>query len=117
MTDVVGLQLAVGQVPDLDVLVPPGRHDDGVLVVGGEPDAGHPIVVAILLNGVLALGQRVPQLDGPVPRSRHDLPVVGGEGHGHHVLGVVLEPAGCLPGAQVPETEVLVPGAGKSEVS
>ena len=38
VTDVVGLQLAVGQVPHLDVLVPPGRHDDGVAVVGRKPE-------------------------------------------------------------------------------
>ena len=37
VTDVVGLQLAVGQVPHLDVLVPPGRHDDRVAVVRGKP--------------------------------------------------------------------------------
>ena len=30
---------------------------------------------------------------------------------------MVLEPAGGLPGAQVPETEVLVPGAGEGKVS
>ena len=38
VTDVVGLQLAVGQVPHLDVLVPPGGHDDGVAVVGRKPE-------------------------------------------------------------------------------
>ena len=44
------------------------------------------------LDGVLALGEGVPQLDGLVPGAGDDLPVVGGEGHGHHVLGMVLEP-------------------------
>ena len=44
------------------------------------------------LNGVLALGQGVPQLDGLVPGSGDDLPVVGRESDGHNVLGVVLEP-------------------------
>ena len=39
------------------------------------------------LDGVLALRQGVPQLDGLVPRAGHDLAVVGGEGHGHDVLG------------------------------
>ena len=34
---VVGLQLAVGQVPNLDVLIPSGGHNDGVGVVGREP--------------------------------------------------------------------------------
>ena len=37
VADVVGLQLAVGQVPHLDVLVPPARHDDRVGVVRGKP--------------------------------------------------------------------------------
>ena len=37
VTKVVGLQLAIGQVPDLDVLVPSGRNNDGVSVVGREP--------------------------------------------------------------------------------
>ena len=36
---VVGLELELGQVPDLDELVPPGRDDDGVLGVGREADA------------------------------------------------------------------------------
>ena len=82
-----------------------------------SPDAADPVRVSLVTDGVLALGEGVPQLDGLVPAGGHDLPVVGGEGHGHHVLGVVLEPAGCLPGAQVPETEVLVPGAGKGKMS
>ena len=87
MADVVGLELAVGQVPHLDVLVPAAADDDGVRVVGREPHAGDPVAVTLLLDGVLALRQGVPQLDGLVPRPRHDLPVVGGEGHGHDVLG------------------------------
>ena len=62
VADVVGLQLAVGQVPHLDVLVPPRGDDDWVLVVGGEPDAGDPVLVPILLDRILALGKGVPQL-------------------------------------------------------
>ena len=73
--------------------------------------------MGLLLDGVLALGQGVPQLDGLVPAGGHNLPVISGEGDGQHVLGVVLEPAGGLPGAQVPETEVLVPGSRESKVS
>merc|ERR1719468_1245607 len=117
VTHMVGLQLAVGQVPDLDILVPSGRDNDGIGVVRREPDTADPVGVTLITDGVLALGQGVPQLDGLVPAGGHNLPVVGGEGHGQHVLGVVLEPAGGLPGAQVPETEVLVPGAGESKVS
>ena len=104
VTDVVRLQLAVGQVPNLDVLVPAAGDDDGVLGVGREPDAADPVAVTLVLDGVLALGQGVPQLDGLVPAGGHDLPVVSGEGHGQHVLGVVLEPAGGLAGAQIPQT-------------
>ena len=37
VANVVGLQLAVGQVPDLDVLVPPSRDNDGIGVVRREP--------------------------------------------------------------------------------
>ena len=33
VANVVGLQFAVGQVPDLDVLVPSGRDNDGIGVV------------------------------------------------------------------------------------
>jgi len=109
VTDVVSLQLAVLQRPDLDHLVPSAGNDDWVLVVGREPDAGHPVVVGILLDGVLALGEGVPQLDGPVPGSRHDLPVVGGEGDTEDLFGVALEPAGGVASAQVPEPQGMVP--------
>ena len=73
--------------------------------------------MALVLDGVLALGERVPQLDALVAARGHDLPVVHGEGHGQHVLGVVLEPAGRLAGAQIPQTEVLVPGSRQSKVA
>ena len=39
VTNVVGLQLAVGQVPDLDVLIPATGHDDRVGVVRREPES------------------------------------------------------------------------------
>ena len=67
VSNVVGLELAVGQVPDLNILVPSAGHDDGVLVVRREPDTRNPLSVTLLLDGVLALGQGVPQLDGLVP--------------------------------------------------
>ena len=52
---------------DLDQLVPASRHDDGVGGHWGEADAGHPLRVTIGLgNGVLALADGVPQLDGLV---------------------------------------------------
>jgi hypothetical protein len=86
----VGLQLAVGQVPHLDILVPPSGNDDRVVVVRGEPHTGHPVRVALLLDGILALGKSVPQLDGPVPGARNNLSVISRECNRHDILGVVL---------------------------
>lgn len=80
------LQLAVGQVPDLDGAIPATGHNDGIRVVGRETHARHPISVAILLDGKLALSQSVPQLDGLVPRARHDLTVISREGNRENIL-------------------------------
>ena len=52
----------VVDVTHLDVLVPARGDDDRVLVVGREPDTGDPVLVAILLDCVLALGKGVPEL-------------------------------------------------------
>ena len=46
---VVLLQAAVGQVPHLDHAVPAARNDDGVVVVGRESHARHPVGVSFLL--------------------------------------------------------------------
>ena len=114
----VGPQLAVGEVPHLDHLVPAAGHDEGDLGGRGEPDTGDPLAVAVLvLDSVLALSEGVPQLDGPVPGSAHDLPVVRGEGHGQDVLGVPEEAPGGGSGVQVPEPQGVVPGAGEGELS
>ena len=61
----------------------------------------------ILLDGVLALGKGVPQLDGVVPADGDDLPVVSRESDREHILGVVLEPPGGLASAEVPQPEGL----------
>ena len=73
--------------------------------------------MSILLDGVLALSQRVPQLDGLVPGPGHNLPVVRGEGHGHDVLSVVLKTAGSPACREIPQTEGLVPGAGQGKMT
>lgn len=117
VTDVVGLQLAVSQVPYLDVFVPAARDDDGVLVVGGETDAAHPITVTFFLDGVFTLGQGIPQFDGLVPGSGNDLTVIGRKSDAHYILGVVFEAAGRLTGGQIPKTKGFVPRAGQSEMS
>ena len=50
MTDVVGLQTAVSEVPDLDDLVPSSGDDHGAAV--GEKNGRHPVGVAIILRKV-----------------------------------------------------------------
>ena len=114
---VVALELAVGQVPDLDELVPAGGDDDGVLGKWGESDTGDPLGVALLLDGVLADSQSVPQLDGAVTGGGDDLAVVGGKGDGENVLGVANEAAGGVARGQVPQTEGAVPGTGETELA
>ena len=43
--------------------------------------------MSVLLIGVLAVGEGVPQLDGLVSGPGHDLTVVGGKWHAHQVHG------------------------------
>ena len=73
--------------------------------------------MTFFLDGVLALGQGVPQLDGLVSGSGHDLPVVGGEGDGEDVLGVAEESSRGVAGVQVPQPEGVIPGATEGELA
>ena len=73
--------------------------------------------MTLLLDGVLALGKSVPQLDGLVARSRNNLTIVSAESNAQDVLGVIFKTASGLTGSQVPQAEGLVPGAGESKVS
>lgn len=83
---VVQLQFAVCQIPDFHGTIPSAADNDWVYLIGAESNAWHPIGVSIFLNGVLALGQSVPQLDGLVARSRDDLTVVSGESNWENIL-------------------------------
>lgn len=69
VTNQVGPELAVSQVPYLDDLVPTSRNNQGLLSGRRESNAGNPVVMLILLNGVLALTESVPELDGSVTTS------------------------------------------------
>lgn len=100
----------------LDELVPAGGDNDGVLGVGREAHARDPLGVALLGDGVLAVAEGVPQLDGAVARAGHDLTVVGGEGDGEDVVGVSDEAAGGGAGGELPESQGLVP-RGRQSVS
>lgn len=73
--------------------------------------------MAVLSDVELAVTQGVPQLDGAVTATRHDLTVVGAEAHAHDVTGVTNKAAGSSTGVQVPETERLVPRRRKSELA
>ncbi len=95
---------------DLDKLVPSGADNDGVGGIGTEADAGNPLGVALVGDGVLAVAKRIPELDGTIAGARDNLTVIGGEGNGENIVGVSHETAGGLSGGQFPETESLVPG-------
>lgn len=73
--------------------------------------------MSLVLNGVLALGEGVPQLDRLVAGTRDNLPVVGREGHTHDILGVILKAASGLAGAKVPQAKGFVPRPGEGKVS
>mmetsp|Transcript_36633 Transcript_36633/g.55261 ORF Transcript_36633/g.55261 Transcript_36633/m.55261 type:complete len:377 (-) Transcript_36633:28-1158(-) len=113
----VGSELAGVQVPDLHQLVPTRGHDQGVLGRGGEDDAADPVGVAVLRDGVLALGQGVPQAQGLVSAAGDDLAVVAGEGNAVHVAGVLVEGSDSGASVQVPQAHGLVPGAGQGELA
>jgi len=117
VSDEVGAELAVGQVPDLDELIPTTRDDQGVLGRGGEANARNPFGVRLILDGELALSKGVPQLDGLITRSRNDLTVVSGEGNRQNVLGVSDEAAGGVSGGDLPQTESSVPRSRQGELS
>lgn len=117
MPDQVGAQLAVGEVPDLDHLVPAARDDERVARRGREAHAADPLGVAVLLDRVLALAERVPQLDRLVARARDDLAVVSRERDREHILLVRDEAAGGEARVDVPEAERAVPAARERELA
>ena len=94
---------------DLDKLVPASGDDDGVLGVRAEADARSPLGVALVGDGVLAVTEGVPELDGSVTRTGNDLAVVGGEADGEDVVGVADESSSGGTGSKLPETQSLVP--------
>jgi len=73
--------------------------------------------VTILADGVFALSEGVPELDGLVAGGGDDLPVVSGEGDAEDIGGVADEPAGGQTGVEVPKAEGLVPGGGQTELA
>ena len=110
VTNKVGANLAVGEVPDLHELIPAPRHDDRVGGDRGEAHARHPLGVRVgVLNRVLALAERVPQLDRLIPGAGDDLAVVHGESHRKDILGVSDKASGGGTGVKVPQSKGAVP--------
>lgn len=109
MADVVGLQLAGRELPNLDELVPAAGDNDGVLRVGAEAHTRNPLGVALLGDGVLAVAEGVPEFDGAVAGAGNDLTVVGREGDGENIVSMANEAASGGAGGELPETEGLVP--------
>jgi len=99
----------MGECTDLHDLIPAARHNDGVLGVGAEANARDPLGVALVRDGVLALAESVPELDGSVARARGDLTVVGRETDGKNIARVPNESLGRGARGELPQTKSLVP--------
>jgi hypothetical protein len=117
VADQVVFEAASLDAPDLHELVPTGRHHDRGVGGRRESHARHPLGVAILDDGELALTKSVPELHGAIARSGHDLAVVGREGNRQHILGVANEAAGALAGGNLPQAKGGIPRAGKGELA
>jgi len=118
MTYEIGTQLAVGQVPHLNQLVPAAGDDDRVSRCGGEAHTTHPAGMRIrVLNSILTLPQGIPQLDGLVPRAGHNLPVVNRECNTENILGVSYKAPGCRTCVQIPQSQGSIPRAGERKLS
>lgn len=113
VTNEVILDLELSHVPDLDNLVPTSGNEGGDLGVGGEADARDPLLVAISVQGVLALTESVPELDGLVAGTRDNLAVIGGDSDGEDILLVADEAESAVTGLDVPETDRTIPRSGK----
>jgi len=94
VSNVVGLETAAGELPDLDQLVPTRANNDWVLRVWAESDTRNPLRVTLLSDGEFAVSKGVPEFDGTVAGSRNDLSVVCGEGNGENIVGVADKSAG-----------------------
>mmetsp|Transcript_4219 Transcript_4219/g.7394 ORF Transcript_4219/g.7394 Transcript_4219/m.7394 type:complete len:324 (+) Transcript_4219:19-990(+) len=113
----VGAELAVRQVPYLNKLVPASRNDERVANRRREANARDPLGVLVIGDGVLALAEGVPELDGLVATARNDLTVVGREGYRENILLVSNKAAGGSSGVEVPQAEGGVPRARESKLA
>eukprot|EP00978_Attheya_sp_CCMP212_P014596 scaffold37301_cov47-Attheya_sp.AAC.4 len=113
-------KLAGGEGPDLDEAIPSSRDNERHALGRGETDTGDPLSVALALSGgdgVLALSEGVPKLDGLVATGGDNLTVVDAEGNTENILLVANKAAGGHSGADLPKAKSSVPRSGQSELS
>lgn len=113
----ISAKLAVGQVPYLDKLIPATGHDERVLGRGREAYAGDPLGMAVIMNGEFTFAKGVPELNGTITGSGHDLTVVSRESDGKDILSVADEATGGVAGAKIPETKGMIPGGGEGKLA
>ena len=73
--------------------------------------------MALLLDVELALAEGVPQLNGAIPGTRDDLPVVRAERNGQDISRMTNESSCRQTRIQVPKAEGVIPGSAKSELT
>jgi len=71
----------------------------------------------VLLNGVLALTESVPELDGSITSSGDDLSVISREADRENITSVRSESSDGLTSSQIPQSEGLVPTTGEGVVA
>jgi len=102
-------EVHVQVIPNLDGLIPRGGNADSGLGSVVELDAGDGISMDVLVNGMLALGSSVPDLDLVVESTSDDLSVIVGDGNGKNILGVTNKLGDSSAGGDVPESDGTVP--------
>jgi len=68
-----------------------------------------PLSMALLLDIVFALSESIPQLDGPVTRTRDDLSVIRAEANGQNIGGMSNKATGGQSSVKIPKTKGMVP--------
>ena len=106
---VVPLELAVGEVPDLYQLIPSGWDNNWVLWKWRKSNAWNPLAVALLLDGVFANTQSVPQFNWSITSGWNNLAIVSRKCDRKNILGVTNESA-SLKNGMIIEGQFLVNG-------
>ena len=102
-------------VPNLDGLIPRGGDAESGLLGVVETDHGDSVGMVVLVDGELALGTGVPDLDVLVEGTSDDLSVISGESNGEHIFLVTNQLGDGAAGGDVPETDGTIPGGREGE--